>query len=760
MTKTHTKSYKFGPYRLEIDSGRLLKNEIPIPLTRKRFEILLVLIDKSGLVVRKDEIMRQVWLDQPVEESSLTQHIFYLRRILEDDPRIPQYIITIPGTGYLFYQSVVVVNEDGSEETIGGLQQAQPDPDSTGSDATQTAIDPEFRLLRDQSPAQSPSRDIGGIRPLARGFKSGHWLALFAVLGLVIVGFGIFYYRQLRALVSRPAIPTIVPFITTPGLKGDLVFSHDGQSLAFSTEGDTIGSQNIYVKQIGADNPIRLTTYQGTDHSFCWSPDNREIAFLRWPMESGRKNLIMITPVTGGPAREIGETWNGLDWSPDGKYLAISDSEGPDSATGIYLLSLDGNSRRAISNPPRRENLFDSDPRFSPDGRSLAFVRWSSNVSGDLFVTDLTDKSIRQLTFDRREIPAIQWSSDGREILFISNRTDNHRMWRIPVKGGQPIPVNGILGEVSRFSLSPKDDSIAYTQRFFDTNILINRLPARSQGMVTVPADFAQINDSRFAPCMIVSTRSDDSPQFSPDGSKIAFMSGRSGFDEIWLASSDCSNPSQLTAFRQNGVGSPRWSPDGTRIAFDRYVDGQPDIFTIDVNTRLLKQLTDKRGFDYLPAWSNDGKWIYFRSEMGTFAQIWKVLADGGEPIQLTQRGGRESWESFDARFLYYTRLDFLWSKDLLTGIEQPITQMDNIQVGRYWTVTRSAIYYITRELGGKTRIHRFDLKTRQISTIMELDGSPARYVPGLSISADESHIAISLINYQTNDISLVTGWR
>jgi hypothetical protein len=42
----------------------------------------------------------------------------------------------------------------------------------------------------------------------------------------------------------------------------------------------------------------------------------------------------------------------------------------------------------------------------------------------------------------------------------------------------------------------------------------------------------------------------------------------------------------------------------------------------------------------------------------------------------------------------------------------------------------------------------------------MELDGSPARYVPGLSISADESRIAISLINYQTNDISLVTGWR
>ena len=746
MTKTHTKSYKFGPYRLEIDSGRLLKDETPVPLTRKRFEILQILIDKSGQVVRKDEIMSQVWPGQSVEESNLTQHIFYLRRILEDDPRIPNYIMTIPGTGYLFYQSVIVINEDGSEETIGGPQPAQTD------------IDQEFSQIRDLTPVQPAAVEE---QSMARIFKSGRWLALFAVLGLVIVGFGIFYYRQFRASASRPAIPaTIVPFITTPGLKGDLLFSRDGQSLAFSTEGDTIDSQNIYVKQNGVDNPVRLTTYQGNDHSFCWSPDNREIAFLRWPRESGRKNQIMIIPVTGGPARMIGETWNGLDWSPDGKYLAISDNDGPDSATGIYLLSIDGNIRRAVSSPPRRENLFDGDPRFSPDGRSLAFVRWSSNVIGDLFVADLTDNKIRQLTFDRREIPAIQWTSDGREILFTSNRTDNYRMWRIQVKGGQPTPINGILGEVSRFSVSPKDDSIAYTQRFFDTNILINRLPARGQGMVTIPADFAQINDSRFAPCLIVSTRSDDSPQISPDGSKVAFMSGRSGFDEIWLANSDCSNPTQLTAFRQNGIGSPRWSPDGTRLVFDRHVDGQPDIFTIDINTRKFNQLTDKRGLDYLPAWSNDGKWIYFRSEMGTFAQIWKVLANGGEPIQLTQRGGRESWESFDGRFLYYTRLEFLWSKDLSTGIEQPITEMNNIPVGRYWTVTRSAIYYITRELGGKTRIHRFDLKTRQISTIMELDGSPARFVPGLSISADESRIAISLINYQTNDISLVTGWR
>lgn len=749
MTKTHTKSYKFGPYRLEVDSGTLLLNGIPVPMTRKRFEILLVLVEKSGQVVRKDEIMSQVWPDQSVDESNLSQNIFYLRRVLKDDPRTPHFIMTIPGVGYLFYQSVVAINEDGSEETIGGFQPSRIDFDFNSSELDQSIPLPE-------APLPEPDKTISSVR--SRSSKL--WIALVTVLGLATAGYAI-YYRQLRKLASDSIVTsTITPFVTIPGLKGDLVFSHDGQALAFSTEGDTIDSQNIYVKKVGEENPVRLTSYEGNDHSFCWSPDNREIAFLRWPRESDRKNLIMIAPVSGGPARKIGETWNGLDWSPDGKFLAICDSEGPDSATGIYLLSVDGTTRKPVSTPPRRQNLFDGDPHFSPDGRSIAFVRWSSSVIGDLFVADLNDNRIRQLTYDRREIPAIQWSTDGSEILFVSNRTDNHRLWRISVNGGQPISVGGILGEISRFSVSPKDGSIAYTQRFYDTNIQINRLPAKGQAMVTIPANSNQISDGRFAPCLIVSTRSDDSPQFSPDGSRVAFMSSRSGFDEIWIANSDCSNPTQLTSFRQGGIGSPRWSPDGKRIVFDRHVDGQPDIFTIDVDTRQTKQLTDKRGLDYLPAWSSDGKWIYFRSEMGTVAQIWKILADGGEPIQLTQRGGRESWESADGRLLFYTRIEFLWSKDLTTGVEQPITEMNNIPVGRYWTVTGSAIYFITRELGIKTRIHRFDLRSRQITTIMELAGSPARYVPGLSISADESRIAISLINYQTNDISLVTGWR
>lgn len=115
------KAYRFSPYLLEIEAKRLLRDNQTVPMTRKRFEILLLLIERAGQVVRKEEIMQQVWPGQEVEESNLTQHIFFLRRTLGDDPRTPSFIITIPGAGYLFYQPVQLINEDGSEVTIGGL---------------------------------------------------------------------------------------------------------------------------------------------------------------------------------------------------------------------------------------------------------------------------------------------------------------------------------------------------------------------------------------------------------------------------------------------------------------------------------------------------------------------------------------------------------------------------------------------------------------------------------------------------------------
>ncbi len=104
--------YEFGEFRLDAQNRTLRRGVEPIPLTPKAFEVLLLLIQHSGQVVTKDELMKAVWADSFVEESNLTQTVFMLRKSLGEslDQR---YILTLQGRGYRFAAEVKEVPQNG-----------------------------------------------------------------------------------------------------------------------------------------------------------------------------------------------------------------------------------------------------------------------------------------------------------------------------------------------------------------------------------------------------------------------------------------------------------------------------------------------------------------------------------------------------------------------------------------------------------------------------------------------------------------------
>lgn len=74
--------YEFGPFRLDTAEKLLLRDGEPVPLTPKAFETLLALVERSGHLVKKDELMKVVWADAFVEESNLTNNVYALRKML------------------------------------------------------------------------------------------------------------------------------------------------------------------------------------------------------------------------------------------------------------------------------------------------------------------------------------------------------------------------------------------------------------------------------------------------------------------------------------------------------------------------------------------------------------------------------------------------------------------------------------------------------------------------------------------------------
>lgn len=103
---------EFGPYRVDSERRLLLRGQDPVPLSPKAFDLLTVLVERSGEVVSKDDLMNLLWPDTFVEESNLGQHVFQLRKALGERPQDHGYIITVPGRGYRFAKEVRPVSSE------------------------------------------------------------------------------------------------------------------------------------------------------------------------------------------------------------------------------------------------------------------------------------------------------------------------------------------------------------------------------------------------------------------------------------------------------------------------------------------------------------------------------------------------------------------------------------------------------------------------------------------------------------------------
>ena len=103
--------YTFGPYQLEAEERVLRRDGQPVTLPPKDLETLLVLVERAGHIVEKEELLEKVWPGVFIEEGNLSRHIFNLRQVLGDSPDGRKYIETIPRRGYRFVASVC---EDGA----------------------------------------------------------------------------------------------------------------------------------------------------------------------------------------------------------------------------------------------------------------------------------------------------------------------------------------------------------------------------------------------------------------------------------------------------------------------------------------------------------------------------------------------------------------------------------------------------------------------------------------------------------------------
>jgi TolB protein len=128
------------------------------------------------------------------------------------------------------------------------------------------------------------------------------------------------------------------------------------------------------------------------------------------------------------------------------------------------------------------------------------------------------------------------------------------------------------------------------------------------------------------------------SPSWSPDGSRLAYVSFEGGSSSIYLQNIGSGSRELLAKFR--GInGAPAFSPDGRRLALTLSKSGNPEIYVMDLGSKALTQLTNHFGIDTEPTWSADGGTLYFTSDRGGRPQIYQVASSGGSASRVTFQG-------------------------------------------------------------------------------------------------------------------------
>lgn len=197
--------YDFEIFRLDVENEQLLKSNQPIPLTRKAFKTLLILVQNYGHLVKKEDIITKIWHDSFVEESNLTQHIYVLRKTLGNNTEGKPFIETIPKSGYCFNADVkevkVIENFVKSDSISGRLYQ---DDSVLNEEILFVKDEPnksivigknsDFHISEDSSDNQSSQKTkIVGLK-----FRS-----LLMVLAVLLV-MSIFLYRPLQNYLFPP----------------------------------------------------------------------------------------------------------------------------------------------------------------------------------------------------------------------------------------------------------------------------------------------------------------------------------------------------------------------------------------------------------------------------------------------------------------------------------------------------------------------------------------------------------------------------
>lgn len=597
-----------GSDAVDIGALRIITRDPAQRLTPKALAVLLELARHQGETISRDHLLDRVWTDTSPTPDVVKQSIMELRKAFESDVSQP-VIETISKMGYrllvpVSFTAVWPISENVRHE---------------GASPVHLHHDVQKLLSAED---QDKKTDAVPARK--------NWLSYALVAVLAGIGLAALLNRTPEESTVTPAGGELAaaPVIEYSLLTSDLgpesfpVISPDGKLVAYSVQNEVTGATRVKLQSADGSSARWLNQEFTQNEKYpVWSSDSSVLAYQQ-TMENG-DCIIVSKSILGGASRKMSDCWRSVlqyfDWSFDGKELAFSELKSPSHNPGGTVSVLDLATDKSSYMPyPPTEGAPDYEPKFSANARQIIFRR-GIQPNNDLFLYDRENRKLRKLTDFGKSIKGYTWTPNDKGVIFSSNHQGDYALFFIDLSSNVISPL-GIRDAILP-SASKKSDKLVFAKLRIK----------RTLGSVSLLK-----RDSQMGSALPPSTASETDGAISNLGNKIAFISSRSGQQQVWVKTPSDLMPMQVSNFDQLGLSNLQWSPDDKSITVIAGNGKHSRLYRIEIEKKKVVPLTSEDFYlvQASNAQADGGFWLIGHSN-GNVWKIWRGKPDKDKVVFL-----------------------------------------------------------------------------------------------------------------------------
>lgn len=610
--------YEFGAFRLNVAERILQCNETLVSLPPKVFDTLVALVENSGRLLEKDELIRTLWPDSFVEDGSLARKISYLRKALEENDPEQKYIETIPKIGYRFVAEVKTVSVEFANGQAALTQNQTHKIQHNDNGSAQSAT--EFVPYQTATANEPPNPFVAILPESARWSKRTTAAVL---IGLAVILFLGFWFYRLRQGYDAPFQFKQTVRLTNSGQVHRQALSPDGKYLAYALLENR--QQSLWIEQVATGSVVQIIpSAQVVYRSLAFSPDGDYVYFT----QPGQTVTLFRVPTLGGqPVKLMDDVNSPPAVSPDGKQLAFIRRYPAKGEIALLVANADGTGERLLA-VRKLPNRFSQDGvSWSPDGRHIAVG--VENFDGEnrhmrvvaVQVNDGSEVPVGSQTWYRVE--QVAWAGDGEGVVAVAwdppSGIFGGQLWHLPWPDGKARRLTNDLNDYEGVCVAADNSRLSTIQETRTSYFWVETAGQAGYAIQGLTA----IGDPQ-SPHLGIAWLADG---------RIVYGKSVNGNVDLWAMGADGRNQQRLTDGAEAEI-QPAASADGRTIVYTAFRGNRPHVWRMDADGKNQRQLTNGTG-ETMPNLSADGRWLIYLSSSPQHGNLWRMPLEGGAPVQI-----------------------------------------------------------------------------------------------------------------------------